>query len=217
MRWTRERKTNALTRTVKPCGPVPATLGSTPGSRARGDGGKKARFTGESTEQPLNHRAGNAVMLRHTCSDYARLLFSFCKRGCGCGWRPAFPAPSSLGGHGLSITRAKTRRGNADACCLTFAYEMRRLGRRELLHNPSERPGTGELDKKSHSSARRPPPANCSTLGAWSFPVRRSPLTYVKGARAVTANRVTRTIERPTPRRRCMIPNTGLSRNNVEC
>ena len=26
-------------RTVKPCGPVPPTLGTTPGSRARGDGG----------------------------------------------------------------------------------------------------------------------------------------------------------------------------------
>jgi len=47
-------------RTVKPCGPVSATLGisllrydvglaaDTP--RSTGDGGKKARFTGESTE-----------------------------------------------------------------------------------------------------------------------------------------------------------------------
>ena len=84
MRWTRScRKTCGASRTVKPCGPVPATLGSTPGSRARGDGGKKARFTGESTEQPLNHRAGNAVMLRHTCSDYARLLFHFANEAAG--------------------------------------------------------------------------------------------------------------------------------------
>jgi len=27
------------------------------------DGGKKARFTGESTEQPFNHRAGNAGVI----------------------------------------------------------------------------------------------------------------------------------------------------------
>jgi hypothetical protein len=39
-------------RTVKPCGPVPPTLGTTPGSRARGDGGYQARYPGEITEQP---------------------------------------------------------------------------------------------------------------------------------------------------------------------
>ena len=40
MRWTRSRrKTCGAARTVKPCGPVPSTLGSTPGSRAQGDGG----------------------------------------------------------------------------------------------------------------------------------------------------------------------------------
>src|SRR5690349_25171087 len=36
MRWTRERKTIAPARTVKPCGPVPPTLGSILGSRAPG-------------------------------------------------------------------------------------------------------------------------------------------------------------------------------------
>jgi len=30
---------------------------------SRSDGGKKARFTGESTEQPFNHRAGNAGVI----------------------------------------------------------------------------------------------------------------------------------------------------------
>jgi hypothetical protein len=33
---------------------------------------------------------------RRTLGDYARMLFSSCIRGCGCSWRPAFPAPSSI-------------------------------------------------------------------------------------------------------------------------
>src|SRR5580704_7521782 len=36
------------TRTVKPCGPVPPMQGTTPGSRARGDGGNKAGSPGRS-------------------------------------------------------------------------------------------------------------------------------------------------------------------------
>ena len=39
-------------RTVKPCGPVPPTLGFKPVRQLAGDGGKKARYTGEITEQP---------------------------------------------------------------------------------------------------------------------------------------------------------------------
>ena len=38
-------------RTAKSCGPDPPTLGSTPGSRARGDGGYQARYPGESTKE----------------------------------------------------------------------------------------------------------------------------------------------------------------------
>jgi hypothetical protein len=33
-----------------------------------------------------------------TCGDYARLLSSICRRGCGCGQHPAFPAPSAFKG-----------------------------------------------------------------------------------------------------------------------
>jgi hypothetical protein len=42
------RKTCGAPRTVKPCGPVPPMQGTTPGSRARGDGGKKAGSPGRS-------------------------------------------------------------------------------------------------------------------------------------------------------------------------
>jgi hypothetical protein len=38
-------------RTVKPCGPVPPTLGTSL-AISRGDGGYQARYPGEITEQP---------------------------------------------------------------------------------------------------------------------------------------------------------------------
>src|ERR1700743_1852960 len=76
MRWTRECRPNALMRTVKPCGPVPSTLGSSlVEDDRRGDGGYQARDTGESTEQPFHHCAGSAGSFRLTCSDFARTLF----------------------------------------------------------------------------------------------------------------------------------------------
>src|SRR5262249_57244932 len=49
---------------------------------------------GERGAAEKNHRAGNAGAFRPTLSDYARMLFVFRIRGCGCGQRPAFPAPS---------------------------------------------------------------------------------------------------------------------------
>ena len=42
--------TSAPARTVKSCGRGPPTLGSSPWTIFTGDGGKKARFTGESTK-----------------------------------------------------------------------------------------------------------------------------------------------------------------------
>jgi hypothetical protein len=59
------------------------------------DGGKKARFTRESTKKTVNHRAGNAVAFRLTCGDLSLCAFIFRTQGCGCGERPAFPAPSA--------------------------------------------------------------------------------------------------------------------------
>ncbi len=60
-----------------------------------------------------NHCAGKVGLFRRTCGDYARMLFSFCMRGCGCGGHPAFPAPSILSRVSSSITRARSRRENA--------------------------------------------------------------------------------------------------------
>jgi len=43
---------------------------------SRSDGGKKARFTGESTEQPFQPLRRECRDVAATCSDYARMLFS---------------------------------------------------------------------------------------------------------------------------------------------
>ena len=84
-------------RTVKSCGPDAPMLGFNAAptlTRCAGDGGKKARFTRESTKQPLKtiaqgvpDRIGRPVVTTLVC-------FLFCIRGCGRADRPAFPAPS---------------------------------------------------------------------------------------------------------------------------
>jgi hypothetical protein len=70
-----------------------SALGAT---RRAGDGGKKARFTGESTKETVKTiRAGNAGVFGSTCG-YLLVCFFHTTRGRG--WRlkhPAFPAPSS--------------------------------------------------------------------------------------------------------------------------
>src|SRR5215469_12612715 len=52
---------------------------------------------------------------RPTCSDYARMLLPFCIRGCGCNWRPAFPAPSALRGTTSMQSSGMSCRENAKA------------------------------------------------------------------------------------------------------
>ena len=102
-------------RTAKSCGPDLPMLGSS--SQAKqpaGDGGNKARFTGESTYKPLNHRAGKAGLFRRTCGPNS---YAFCCiRGYGCGWHPAFPALSVVGGPMIGKTSGRTCRGNAAVC-----------------------------------------------------------------------------------------------------
>jgi len=98
----------ALTRTAKSCGPGAPTLALNPQRRIprlAGDGGKKARFTEESSKQPLKPFAqGRPEWFRLHLWFLPRAFFSHGGRGCG--GHPAFPAPSVLGGTRLS---AKTR------------------------------------------------------------------------------------------------------------
>ncbi len=89
------------TRTAKTCGPDPPTLGSTPGSRARGDGGYQARYARESTEQPLKPLCREG---RRCSGSPVVLPPCFLLHGAhGCNRHPAFPAPSEFqGGNALA-------------------------------------------------------------------------------------------------------------------
>ena len=94
LRWTRRASRRSMrARTVKPCGPVPSTLGSSLFEMIG------ARRWLKSPTHRGEH--GAAVKpLRRECRSVSALpvylvcVFSFCTQACGCGQRPAFPAPS---------------------------------------------------------------------------------------------------------------------------
>src|SRR3954454_16050758 len=69
-------------------------------TRCAGNGDQKARRTGETTEQPSDHRAGEAGCPARTCGD-CRLHF-FLQAGHGCSLHPAFPAPLVMRGGKLA-------------------------------------------------------------------------------------------------------------------
>src|SRR6202011_4436862 len=58
------------------------------------DGGKRARSPGRARNKPLKPLRGECRVFP-VCDrgDYARVVFSFPTRGCGCIERPVFPAP----------------------------------------------------------------------------------------------------------------------------
>ena len=95
-------QTNDATWTAKSCGPGAPTLALS--SRRRipclaGDGGKKARFTGETTYKPLKPLRRECRLLRLNLW-FCRVLFLL-HADHGCSPHPAFPAPSSSDEGGL--------------------------------------------------------------------------------------------------------------------
>jgi hypothetical protein len=103
-------------RTAKSCGPDAPTPASSSRRQAgptgfdkpysRDDGGKQARSPGRARRKPLKPLRRECRVNRCDRGDYARVLISFCMRGCGRSERPAFPAPSVIGANGFFITRA---------------------------------------------------------------------------------------------------------------
>ena len=62
-------------------------------------------------------------MFRRTCSDYL-VCFFIRTRGYGCDVRPAFPAPSFIGGRRFVDHSDALRRGNAGVCLTRFRAPM---------------------------------------------------------------------------------------------
>jgi hypothetical protein len=101
-------------RTVKSCGPDPPTLGSSSWTISRATEANKPALRGE-REAAVTHCAGSAGSFRLYLTCLCA-FFCSCTQGCGCGQRPAFPAPSIFGGAPfLQSPDAKSRRGNAVA------------------------------------------------------------------------------------------------------
>ena len=122
-------------RTAKACGPVPPTLGSTPGQKPGGRRLESPVLRGERAISRKTIAQGRPGRLGRTCMLVC--VLPFCTRDRGCGQHPAFPAPSSLmrvcDPPSLpELRRDKLQnsgrpcRGNADTRLLVIANERER-------------------------------------------------------------------------------------------
>src|SRR5207247_6108538 len=84
----------ALTRTAKSCGSDAPMLASSLREEAQATVSNKPGHRGEHEGNRKTIARGMPGDFRCDRGDYARVLFLFCMRGCGCIGRPAFPAPS---------------------------------------------------------------------------------------------------------------------------
>jgi hypothetical protein len=119
-----------ILRTAKSRGPDPPTLGSSLVENLQGDGGKKARLTGESAKETVK-----TIRVRE-CRVIPENLWStnscvyFCTRGRGCNGHPAFPTPSGrMEVHGSG----KSCRENANVC---FVASLRGTNAKNERHEP---------------------------------------------------------------------------------
>ena len=98
----------ARARTVKPCGPVPSTLGSSLRVMIpRATVANKPDTPGRARSSRSNHCAGSAGCFRRTCSDYARLLFHFANEAAGAACARHSLRPLFSEGHRRCTTRAQ--------------------------------------------------------------------------------------------------------------
>src|ERR1700745_3989419 len=82
------------------------------------DGDKKARSPERARRKPLKPFArGKPDLPARTCGDFARVLFCFCARGCGCaiGIRLSL-RPLLFEGRGQSQSSGEVRRENVGSC-----------------------------------------------------------------------------------------------------
>jgi hypothetical protein len=115
----------AGSRTVKPCGPVPPTLGSSewrcPFATEANKPGTPGRA--RSSRKPI----AQGVRVVPASPDYLVGIFLSAHETSGCGQRPVLPAPSVLRGPTNCKARTrKSRRGNAASCLLCCRAPRRR-------------------------------------------------------------------------------------------
>jgi hypothetical protein len=79
----------------------------------RGDGGNKARLSGETTKETVKTIARGMPDVSGVTVVTCLRAFYFCTQGCGRSGRPAFPAPSDFGAKSRCTTRAHLRGENA--------------------------------------------------------------------------------------------------------
>ena len=115
------RKTFGMSRTVKPCGPVPSTLGSSSWTISRATVAKKPEtLVGTPVRARIsrkNHCAGSAGSFRWTCGDYARVLSTLHARLRVRSAPPGIPCALSPGRDEVPAKPGRrSRRGNTGSC-----------------------------------------------------------------------------------------------------
>src|ERR1700674_4723504 len=83
-----------------------------------GDGDKKARSPRRARRNPLKPLRGECRAFSGVTVVTNSYAFYFCIRGCGRIERPAFPAPSVLGGTICWQSPGELRRGDTRSCVL---------------------------------------------------------------------------------------------------
>jgi hypothetical protein len=123
----RDARRAAQSRTVKPCGPVPSTLGSSCAERfAQRRWLKSPTHRGERGVSRKAIAQGVPDVFGFTCLSCVHST-PFSTQACGCGQRPAFPAPSLLRGtrttHHSDASAPRDCEG-VSACCLTAKPDL---------------------------------------------------------------------------------------------
>jgi len=127
------RRAAFFSRTAKPCGPGAPMQVPSFSNLPRGDGDNKAR----------SHRGEHGISCkpsrrecrrkRLTCGDLL-VCFFIRTQGCGCGWRPAFPAPSSFREGSTHHSDAIAPRECGDVCSSLFDIQIGSSRQRRSIH-----------------------------------------------------------------------------------
>ena len=122
------------------------------------DGGQKARRTGENAKQPLKPSRGECRVSRLNPWYLPPAFFS--QAGHGRGQRPAFPAPSVLGGRSISKARTRLpRRETANPCPSTRCPQLQiRSAHSNIAHRNLQSRSTGRARQRPRCEQISPHP-----------------------------------------------------------